>query len=112
MADVAVLGVGMHRFGKFEEPAFEISRKAVEMALEDAGMEWREVQAIVAGSPRLSAGGFGFGLNGNEMESSFGMTGIPVFNVASACATGGNAFSLAHMMIDCGQYDTVLVFGG
>ena len=70
MGNVAVLGVGLHRFGKFEESASEISRKAVEMALEDAGMEWREVQAVVAGSPRLSAGGFGFGLNGNEMESS------------------------------------------
>jgi acetyl-CoA acetyltransferase len=112
MGNVAVLGVGLHRFGKFEESASEISRKAVEMALEDAGMEWREVQAVVAGSPRLSAGGFGFGLNGNEMESIFGMTGIPVFNVAAACATGGNAFSLAHMMIECGQCDTVLVCGG
>ena len=48
MRDVAVLGVGMHPWGKFEgKSVTQLCREAVEAALKDAGVQWREIQAIV-----------------------------------------------------------------
>ena len=46
MGDVAVLGVGMHPWGKFPEKNLNsICRVAVDAALADAGVKWKEVGA-------------------------------------------------------------------
>ncbi len=104
--EVVVLGVGMHPFGKFVKSNDELSRYAVDLALKDAGVAWPEVQAIVAGNSPLTGG-----WAGNEVEYMFGLTGVPVFNVQAACATGGNAYTLAHLLVSSGQCDVVLVVG-
>jgi len=112
MREVAVLGVGMHPFGKFEEKSVtELCRTAVEAALQDAGMQWREVQAVSAASSRFS-GGKGWGLNGNDVVEDMGSTGIPVYNLSAGCAAGGNAFNVGYALVAGGIYDVVLVVGG
>ena len=45
MRDVAVLGLGMHPWGKFADKSVtQLCRAAVEAALADAGLAWRDVQ--------------------------------------------------------------------
>ena len=55
MGDVAVLGLGMHPWGKFPEKNLNtICRVAVDSALADAGVAWNEVGAVAAASSRFS----------------------------------------------------------
>ena len=112
MRDVAVLGVGMHPWGKFADRSVtELCRHAVVAALADAGVSWRDIEAVAAASSRFS-GGKGWGLNGNDVVEDLGSTGIPVFNMSAGCAAGGNAFNVGHSLVAGGQYDMVLVVGG
>jgi len=112
MREVAALGLGMHPWGKFpDKPLNDICRVAIEAALADAGVAWREVGAIAAASSRFS-GGKGWGLNGNDVVEDMGSTGIPVYNMSAGCAAGANAFNIGHTLVASGAHDVVLVVGG
>jgi acetyl-CoA acetyltransferase len=112
MRRVAVVGVGMHPWGKFEDTSVtELCRHAVVAALADAGVSWRDVEAVAAASSRFS-GGKGWGLNGNDVVEDLGSTGIPVYNMSAGCAAGGNAFNVGHALVAGGLHDMVLVVGG
>ena len=102
----------MHPWGKFPDKSVtKMCREAVEAALADAGVAWREIEAVSAASSRFS-GGKGWGLNGNDVVEEMGSTGIPVYNLSAGCAAGGNAFNVGHMLVASGQHDMVLVVGG
>lgn len=117
MQEVAVIGVGMHRFGKTGDDIVgtksvgDLCRTAVDAALKDAGVSWKQIQAVTAASSRFS-GGKGWGLNGNDVVEDLGSTGIPVYNMSAGCAAGGNAFNVGYSMVAGGMYDIVLVVGG
>ncbi len=112
MREVAILGQGLHPWGKFEaQSVTELCRHAVEAALGDAGVKWRQIEAVAAASSRFS-GGKGWGLNGNDIVEDMGSTGIPVYNLSAGCAAGANAFNVGHMLVASGQHDIVLVMGG
>ena len=117
MQEVAVIGVGMHRFGKTGDAVVgtksvgDLCRTAVDAALKDAGVNWKDIQAVAAASSRFS-GGKGWGLNGNDVVEDLGSTGIPVYNMSAGCAAGGNAFNVAYSMVAGGVYDIMLVIGG
>jgi acetyl-CoA acetyltransferase len=102
----------MHPWGKFSDRSVtDLCRHAVVEALADAGVSWRDVEAVAAASSRFS-GGKGWGLNGNDIVEDLGSTGIPVFNMSAGCAAGGNAFNVGYSLVAGGQYDMVLVVGG
>lgn len=112
MTEVAVLGVGMHPFGKFADKSVtDLCRSAVVAALADAGISWREVEAVAAASSRFS-GGKGWGLNGNDVVEDMGSTGVPVYNLSAGCSAGGNAFNIGCTLVASGVHDVVLVVGG
>ncbi len=112
MRDVAVVGVGMHPWGKFKDTTLNsMCRTAVEAALTDAGVAWRDIEAVAAASSRFS-GGKGWGLNGNDVVEEMGMTGVPVYNLSAGCAAGANAFNVGYSMVAGGIHDLVLVVGG
>lgn len=117
MREVAVLGVGMHRFGKTGDNIVgtksvgELCRHAVDAALADAGVPWKKIEAVSAASSRFS-GGKGWGLNGNDVVEDLGSTGIPVYNLSAGCAAGGNAFNVGYSLVAGGVYDMMLVVGG
>jgi acetyl-CoA acetyltransferase len=111
MREVAVLGVGLHPWGKFDKPVVQMDVEATLSALSDAGMEWRDMQAVCAGSSNFS-GGLGWGLAANELMETLGFTGIPAVNVSAACATGGSAIAAASNMIANGVCDVALVVAG
>jgi acetyl-CoA acetyltransferase len=102
----------MHPWGKFESRSVtQLCRHAVSAALADAGVAWREVQAVAAASSRFS-GGKGWGLNGNDVVDDLGQTGVPVYNLSAGCAAGGNAFNVGWTLVASGLHDLVLVVGG
>ena len=112
MRKVAAIGLGMHPWGKFADRSLtQMCRTAVEAALEDAGVAWREIEAVAAASSRFS-GGKGWGLNGNDIVEEMGSTGIPVYNLSAGCAAGGNAFNIGYTLVASGLHDVVLVVGG
>lgn len=112
MRERVVLGSAVHAFGKFEDTtAARMCRRVALDALADAGLTFRDVQAVVVGSSRFS-GGLARGLGATDMVHALGMTGVAAYNVAAACATGGSAFSLADLLVGSGQYDAVLAVAG
>ena len=112
MREVAAIGLGMHPWGKFKDKSVnDLCRVAVEAALKDAGVAWREVEAVSAASSRFS-GGKGWGLNGNDVVEEMGSTGVPVYNLSAGCAAGANAFNIGYTLVASGQHDVVLVVGG
>ena len=106
MKDVAVLGVGMHRFGMWAEKSnADMAREAGLAALRDAGLSFRDVQAAYVGyifAPVMSA---------VRTMKEFGLTGIPVQRVENASATGSAAFREACFAVESGRHDVVMVLG-
>ncbi|MBW1914294.1 MAG: hypothetical protein JRI86_05080 [Deltaproteobacteria bacterium] len=110
MRDVYIVGTGEHPWGKFTETNFaQLGEVAVSQALKDAGVEWKEIGAIMSGI--LIYGGNAGHLSGQYIESVFGETGVPVVNVYNACATGSAAIRMAYNSIAAGETDTVLAVG-
>ena len=101
--DVAIVGIGMHPFGRHEISGMEQGAIAVRTACADAGINWQDVQFAVGGS--MAAG------NPDRMVSMLGLTGLQFVNVTNGCATGGTALSTAYNMITAGIYDLGIAIG-
>ena len=102
--DVAVVGVGMHPFGRHEGvTGLQMAAIAARRALADAGVRWEEVD--------FAAGGSDAGGNADTSVASLGLTGLPFINVKNGCATGGSALTTAHAMLVSGQAEIALVVG-
>ncbi|NMA92537.1 MAG: lipid-transfer protein [Firmicutes bacterium] len=110
MREVYIIGSGLHPWGKFPEKNFvEMGAVAVDRALQDAGVRWEEIQAIMSGI--LIYGGNAGHLSGQYIESVFGETGVPVVNVYNACATGSAAVRMAYNSVAAGEVDTAIAIG-
>jgi acetyl-CoA acetyltransferase len=111
MTEAAIIGIGIHPWGKFpEKTVHQMNLEVAQMALKDAGMEWKEIQGLFCGQdPWAGIQGM---LAGNALAQNLGLTGIPVTNNYNACATGGYALRTAHLYITSGLIDTALVCGG
>ena len=70
-----------------------VALDAGDAALADAGVPWKQIQAVCAASSRFS-GGKGWGLNGNDVVEELGTTGIPVYNMSAGCAAAGDRKSV------------------
>jgi acetyl-CoA C-acetyltransferase len=102
--DVAVVGVGMHPFGRHDGVSgLEMAAVAARAALADAGIGWQDVDFAAGGSD--AAG------NADTTVSVLGLTGVPFINVKNGCATGGSALTTAHAMLSAGSADIALVVG-
>ena len=107
MRDVAIVGVGMIKFGRFPEKELsELGAQACLLALKDAGMTMKDIQTLVSGNLLESNATVG-----QRIMKEIGQTGIPVLNVANACATGSTAFREAYMAVASGAYDIALAVG-
>lgn len=102
-----VVGVSMVKFTKpgANEPYEVIGAKAVRGALEDAGIDYSQLQQVYAGYV------YGDSTCGQRAVYSVGMTGIPVFNVNNYCASGSSALLLARQAVESGQIDCALALG-
>ena len=107
MSDVYIVGVDMIKFGRFPDRTVpELAAEAALLALDDAGLTIKDMQALFSGNLGQASG-----MVGQRMLAEIGQTGIPVTNVANACATGATAFRDGWMSIKAGVYDLVLAVG-
>ena len=99
MTEVYVVGTDMIKFGRFPDRTVpNIGAEAALMALDDAGLTIKDMQALYCGN--LGQAG---GMVGQRVLREIGQTGIPVVNCANACATGATAFREGYMAIKAGS---------
>src|SRR5262249_57848964 len=97
----------MTKFGKHpDKDTVDLAAQAARGALADGGVKMRDMQVLAAGN--LMGGG---GL-GQQLQKQIGQTGIPVYNVANACATGATALRVAYMAVKAGQAAPSMAGGG
>jgi acetyl-CoA acyltransferase len=105
--DIWILGITMTKFGKHpERDIVDLGAEAAMGALTDGGVTMKDIDVLAAGNLMGAAAGFG-----QQLQKQIGQTGIPVFNVANACATGATALRTAIMAIKAGEADMGLAVG-
>jgi acetyl-CoA acetyltransferase len=107
--EVAVLGAGMHPWGKWGRGFVEYGVAAARAALADAGLEWRDIGSIV-GADTVRGGYPGY-VSGATFAKALGWQGARVTSVYAACASGAQAVDTARAQILSGLADVVLVVG-
>ncbi|MGW6738513.1 lipid-transfer protein [Streptomyces sp. NPDC055013] len=107
--EVAVLGAGMHPWGKWGRSFVEYGVVAARAAIADAGLEWRDIGAIV-GADTVRGGYPGY-VAGATFAKALGWQGARVTSVYAACASGAQAINTARAQILSALADVVLVVG-
>jgi acetyl-CoA acetyltransferase len=107
--EVAVLGVGMHPWGKWGRNFVEYGTVAAHAALADAGVTWDEVE-FVAGADTIRNGYPGF-IAGATFSQALGWKGNRVASCYAACASGAQALNIARAQILAGFCEVALVVG-
>jgi acetyl-CoA acyltransferase len=103
--DVWILGIHMTKFGKHpDKDTVDLAAESAMGALADAGVSMKDMGVLGAGN--LMGGGIG-----QALQKQIGQTGIPVYNVANACATGATALRVAVMSVKSGESDFGLAVG-
>jgi acetyl-CoA acyltransferase len=104
--DIWILGINMTKFGKHpDKDAVDLGAQAARAALKDGGVTMKDMGILAAGN-LLGSGSFG-----QQLQKAIGQTGIPVYNVANACATGATALRTAIMAVKAGECDMGMAVG-
>jgi len=104
---VWILGIHMTKFGKHpDSDLVDLASEAALGALGDAGVTMNDIEVMAAGN--VTGGPAGIG---QQLQKQIGQTGIPVYNVTNACATGATALRTAIMAIKAGEADLGLAVG-
>ncbi|MCJ7442427.1 MAG: thiolase domain-containing protein [Thermoanaerobaculaceae bacterium] len=109
MRDVAIVGIGLSRWGEVWDASLRtLWTEAALAALDDAGLD--RVDSITVGSmtPGLFVGQEHLG---PLLADELGMAGVPATRVESACASGGVALKTGFAEVAAGLADIVLVTG-
>lgn len=106
MREVCIVGVGMHKFGRWPEKGVgDMVREAILAALEDAGAEFRDIEVGFSGRVQEVTG------TGQRVFGEVGQTGILIDNVEKACASSSTAVRIATWVVGAGLYDVALCTG-
>src|SRR6516165_12599661 len=104
---VWILGAAMTKFGRYpEKDIVDLGSEAALAAMADAGVTIHDMEVLGVGC--LAEAGTG---PGQRIQKQIGQTGIPVYNVANACATGATAIRTVYLTIMSGEADTELAVG-
>ncbi|MCA1726284.1 MAG: lipid-transfer protein, partial [Actinobacteria bacterium] len=109
VSGVAILGAGMHPWGKWGRGFAEYGRHAARAALRDAGLDWNDVQYLAAGIT-IRNGYPGF-VAASTFAQSLGWNGANIASTYAACASGAAAIDVARARILAGLCDVALVVG-
>ena len=105
--DIWILGIYMTKFGKHPNlDTVDLAAEAAMAAMSDAQVSVRDIGVLAAGNLMSPGGGIG-----QQLQKQIGQTGIPVYNVANACATGATALRTAIMAVKAGECDMGLAVG-
>jgi len=106
LENVAVLGVGMTRFGVFRDRSnVDLAREAGLAALRDAGISFKDVGEAFVGYIGAQP------MTGIRAMKEFGLTGLPVTHVENASATGLVAFRDAAWAVASGRCQVAMALG-
>ncbi len=111
MKRVAVIGVGLTKFGELWDSSFtRLFVEAGAAAIEDAGIDGKDIEAIYIGN--MSGGRF---IDQEHISSLIadqaGLNPVPSTRVEAACASGGLAVRQAIMAINSGMHEIVVAGG-
>ena len=105
--DIWILGINMTKFGKHPDlDVVDLAAEAAMAALADGGVTMKDIGVLAAGNLMNASAGIG-----QQLQKQIGQTGIPVYNVANACATGATALRTAIMAVKAGETDMGLAVG-
>ena len=112
MRDVAILGAGMTRFGKYLDRSLkDLAREATTGALESTGVEASAIEAAVVGNAMAGLITGQECVRGQVVLREMGIGGIPVVNTENACASSASALHIGWLYVASGMYDVVLALG-
>lgn len=112
--ELAIVGMGLHPWGVWKNKSMaEMGCYAVNEALKDAHMKWRDIQAMACGAYMWIAdqGGVPSLLLGTSIASMMGSIGIPCVNIVNACATGQSILREACLAVASGEHDIAIAVG-
>ncbi|MXP24191.1 thiolase family protein [Gordonia sp. HNM0687] len=105
--DIWIIGASMSPFGRFpDRDLIDLAADAALDALGDAAISIADVNILAMGNVYEANSH-----NGQRLQKQIGQTGIPVYNVVNACATGATAARVAIMSIKAGESDIGLAVG-
>ena len=97
----------MTRFGRYpDQDVVDLAAEASMAALDDGNVTIHDMDVLAAGSLFNASTGMG-----QRIQKQIGQTGVPVFNVANACATGATALRTVYLSIKAGEADMGLAVG-
>ncbi len=103
--DIFILGIRMTKFGKhLDQDVIDLGAEAAMAALDDAGVTMGDMGIMAYGN--LVGQTFG-----QQLQKQIGQTGIPVYNVQNACATGATALRTVVLAVKAGECDMGLAVG-
>jgi acetyl-CoA acetyltransferase len=103
---VWVIGVGLHPYQKPSPMSYtELGVTAVRAALDDAGLQWKNVETAFTGTATTSMA------LSRLMYRHLGATGIPMVQVENASASGSSAFRQACLDVAGGVHDVAIAVG-
>lgn len=107
--DIAILGVGMHPWGKWGHNFVDYGVAAARAAIADAGIDWKDV-GFVSGAATMRNGYPGY-VAGATFAQALGWQGAEVNTSYAACASGSQALAAARTKILAGECEVALVVG-
>jgi acetyl-CoA acetyltransferase len=108
-SEIAILGAGMHPWGKWGHNFVQYGVAAAREALKDAGVPWQDVK-FVSGGATVRCGYPGY-VAGATFAQALGWQGAEVNTSYAACASGSQALAAARNKILAGECDVALVVG-
>ncbi len=104
---VWILGTSMTKFRRYKDKdLIDLAADASLGALDDGNTSMDQMDILAAGCLYEANGGVG-----QRLQKQIGQTGIPVYNVANACATGATAVRTVMMAIKAGEAQMGLAVG-
>ncbi|MGO8880227.1 MAG: thiolase C-terminal domain-containing protein [Desulfomonilaceae bacterium] len=108
---VAIIGVGMEKVGVATMPSWNLFAHAALSAMNDAGIERSQIQALHIGNVYSSFTERQTNIAPLALSTIGINTNIPSMRYETACASGSVAFRQGYLGILSGMYDIVLVGG-
>ena len=107
MSDVWVLGASMTKIGRYpDKDLIDLASESAMDALADGGVTMQDMGVMGVGNMFQAMAGIG-----QSVQQQIGQTGIPVYNVVNACATGATAVRTVFLTIAAGEADMGLAIG-
>ena len=106
---VAIVGMGCTRFGeRWDVGHQELAIEAFSEAIQDAGIELKDIEAAWLGTQFTEVNQ---GVSGLSLSETLKLPFLPVTHVENMCATGSEALRGACYGVASGAYDIALALG-